>query len=119
MINVNPVAQQSATAVGQTPQGNLAAIGTLAMHGHGFNHSFTEHCVIIGMISVRADLNYQQGLNRMWSRRTRFDFYWPALAHLGEQSILNKEIYAQGTADDEAVFGYQSVLQNTVISRRL
>ena len=107
MINVNPVAQQSATAAGQTPQGNLAAIGTLAMHGHGFNHSFTEHCVIIGMISVRADLNYQQGLNRMWSRRTRFDFYWPALAHLGEQSILNKEIYAQGTADDEAVFGYQ------------
>lgn len=106
-ININPVAQQSATAAGQTPQGNLAAMGTLHMSGHGFNHSFTEHCVIIGMISVRADLNYQQGLNRMFSRRTRFDFYWPALSHLGEQAILNKEIYAKADANDPLVFGYQ------------
>lgn len=62
------------------------------------------------MCSLRADLNYQQGLNRMWSRQTRFDYYWPALSHLGEQAVLNKEIYAQGTAGgtaDDAVFGYQ------------
>ena len=111
-INVNPVAQTSSTVTtpAVSPQANLAAVGTLHMNGHGFNHSFTEHCVVIGMISVRADLNYQQGLNRMFSRRTRYDFYWPAFAHLGEQAILNKEIYAQGTANptqDAAVFGYQ------------
>ena len=106
-ININPVAQTSNTPVSGTPQGNLAAIGVMSMHGHGFNHSFTEHCVIIGMVSIRADLNYQQGLNRMWSRRTRFDFYWPALSHLGEQAVLNKEIYADGSANDALVFGYQ------------
>ena len=106
-INVNPVAQTGPTVTGQTPLANLAAVGTLQMHGHGFHTSFTEHCVIIGLVSVRADLNYQQGLNRMWSRRTRYDFYWPALSHLGEQAILNKEIYAQGTAADDNVFGYQ------------
>ncbi|QKI28937.1 VP1 [Kummerowia striata gokushovirus] len=108
-ISVSPVAQQSATDA-ESPQGNLAAMATLHMNGHGFNHSFVEHCVIIGMVAVRADLNYQQGLNRMFSRRTRFDFYWPALAHLGEQAILNKEIYAQGSGNptaDAAVFGYQ------------
>lgn len=107
MINVNPVAQTSAVAGQPTPQGNLAAMATLHMSGHGFNHSFTEHCVIIGMVSVRADLNYQQGLNRMFSRSTRFDFYWPALSHLGEQGILNKEIYADGSGNDALVFGYQ------------
>ena len=109
-INISPIPQQSATVAGQTPQANLAAIGTLHMDGHGFNHSFTEHCVVIGLIAVRADLNYQQGLNRMWRRRTRFDFFWPALAHLGEQAVLNSEIYAQGTAGagaDDLVFGYQ------------
>jgi len=105
-VNVNPVAQTSATD-GTSPQGNLAAIGTFAAHGHGFIKSFTEHCVIIGMVSARADLTYQQGLNRMFSRRTRWDFYWPALAHLGEQAILNKEIYAQGNATDEETFAYQ------------
>lgn len=109
-ITINPIAQTSATDSEPTPQGNLAAMGTLAMHGIGFTKSFTEHGVIIGMVCVRADLNYQQGLNRMWSRQTRFDYYWPALSHLGEQSILNKEIYAQGSADltaDAATFGYQ------------
>lgn len=105
-VNVNPVAQTSSTD-GTSPQGNLAAIGTFAAHGHGFIKSFTEHCIIIGMVSARADLTYQQGLNRMFSRRTRWDFYWPALAHLGEQAIKNKEIYAQGNATDELVFGYQ------------
>ena len=68
---------------------------------------FVEHGVIIGLLNVRADLTYQQGIPRMFSRRTRFDFYWPVLAHLGEQAILNKEIYAQGTAADDDVFGYQ------------
>lgn len=108
-VNVNPVAQTSSTDA-ESPQGNLAAIGTVGAHGHGFIKSFTEHCIIIGMVAARADLNYQQGLDRMFSRRTRWDFYWPALAHLGEQAILNKEIYAQGTANptaDAAVFGYQ------------
>ena len=73
----------------------------------GFNKSFTEHSVIIGMACVFADLNYQQGLNRMWSRQDRWDFYWPALAHLGEQAVLNQEIFAQGTSADTEVFGYQ------------
>lgn len=105
-VNVNPVAQTSSTDA-TSPQGNLAAVGTVGAHGHGFVKSFTEHCIVIGMVSARADLTYQQGLNRMYSRRTRWDFYWPALAHLGEQAILNKEIYAQGTAADDEAFGYQ------------
>ncbi len=105
-INVNPVAQTSSTDV-TSPQGNLAATGTLNVNGHGFTKSFTEHCILIGLVSVRADLNYQQGLNRMWSRSTRWDFYWPALAHIGEQTVLNKEIMYQDLPDDENVFGYQ------------
>ncbi len=107
MVNINPVAQTSET-VG-TAQGNLAAYGTVTLNNHGFTRSFTEHCVILGLVNVRADLTYQQGLDRMWSRRTRFDFYWPALAQIGEQTILNKEIYAQGSiqATDGQVFGYQ------------
>ena len=106
-VNINPIAQTSNTATAPTPLGNLAAMGTASMGGIGFTKSFTEHGVIIGLVSLRADLNYQQGLNRMFSRSTRFDFYWPALAHLGEQSVLNKEIYAQGTSDDALTFGYQ------------
>ena len=111
-VNVNPVAQTSATVQEQedTPQGNLAAFGTAMISNHGFTKSFTEHSIIIGLVSVRADLNYQQGLSRMFSRSTRWDFYWPALSHIGEQAVLNKEIFAQGsggpTADDQ-VFGYQ------------
>lgn len=105
-VNVNPVAQTSSTDA-TTPQGNLAAIGTVGAYGHGFVKSFTEHTLVIGLVSARADLTYQQGLDRMWSRRTRWDFFWPALAHLGEQAILNKEIYAQGNSDDNNVFGYQ------------
>lgn len=105
-ININQIAQtQSSDTV--TPQGNLAGIGTAVLDRHGFTRSFTEHCVILGFVSVRADLTYQQGLDRMWSRKTRYDFYWPALSHLGEQAILNKEIYAQGTAEDDDVFAYQ------------
>ncbi|QXP07922.1 MAG: major capsid protein [Arizlama microvirus] len=105
-ISVHPVTQTSSTDA-TTPQGNLAAFATASASGHGFTKSFTEHCVLIGLVCVRADLNYQQGLNRMFSRRTRWDYYWPALSHLGEQTILNKEIYAQGTSADEDVFGYQ------------
>lgn len=105
-ININPVQQTSATT-DTTPQGNLAAFGLTSSKIHGFTKSFVEHGYIIGLVNVRADLTYQQGLQRLWSRQTRFDFYWPALAHLGEQAVLNKEIYAQGTAADDEVFGYQ------------
>jgi hypothetical protein len=105
-ININPVAQTSSTDT-TTPQGNLSGYGTTGFTGHRFSKSFTEHSVVIGLACVFADLTYQQGLARHFSRQTRWDFYWPALAHLGEQAVLNKEIYAQGTADDDAVFGYQ------------
>ncbi|WNK12504.1 MAG: major capsid protein [Microvirus sp.] len=106
-VNISPIPQTSPTGTyASTPQGNLAAIGT-AVGQAGFAHSFTEHCLIIGLISVRADYTYQQGLNRMWSRKSRFDFYWPALSHIGEQTIMRKEIYADGTANDDIVFGYQ------------
>ena len=105
-ISINPVQQTSATN-DTTPQGNLAAFGVVSDSFHGFSKSFVEHGYVFGFVNVRADLTYQQGLNRMWSRQGRFDFYWPVLAHLGEQAVLNKEIYAQGTADDDKVFGYQ------------
>ncbi|AXH77319.1 MAG: major capsid protein [Microviridae sp.] len=95
-VIINPVTQTSGTATGvDTPQGNLAAYGVVGGDGNGFTKSFVEHGVIMGLVMVRADLSYQQGVNRMWSRRTRWDFYWPALSHLGEQAIYNKEIYAQ------------------------
>lgn len=106
-INLHQVPQTSATDGEPTPQGNLAAYGTASFGGHGFSKSFTEHGIILGLVSVRADLNYQQGLHRMWSRRTRFDFYWPALAMIGEQAVLSREIYCAGTANDTNVFGYQ------------
>lgn len=105
-ININTVVQTSSTD-STSPQGNISAFGVAGDNFHGFSRSFTEHGYIIGFVNIRADLTYQQGLNRMWSRRTRFDFYWPALAHLGEQAVLNKEIYADGTAADNDVFGYQ------------
>lgn len=110
-ISVTPVPQTSVTTA-TTPQGNLAGFGTFSGSNHGFTKSFTEHCLIIGMVSVRADLNYQQGLNRMWSRSTRWDFYWPALSHIGEQAVLNQEIYCvdpagAGAAQNAAAFGYQ------------
>ena len=109
-INITPVPQTSETgtlAPDGSPQGNLAGFGTAALNNHGFTKSFTEHCTLIGLINVRADITYQQGLNRMWSRQTRYDFYWPALSVIGEQSVLNQEIYATGTVGDEDVFGYQ------------
>ena len=108
-VSINPVAQTSATGLTEdtSPQGNLAAFGTALAYNHGFTYNATEHGVLIGLVSVRADLTYQQGLPRMWSRSTRYDFYFPAFATLGEQAVLNKEIYCTGTADDDDVFGYQ------------
>jgi hypothetical protein len=87
--------------------GQLGALATVASNKDGFTKSFTEHGIIIGLVSARADLTYQSGVNRMFSRRTKYDFYWPTLAHLGEQEVKNKEIYAQGTSADEGIFGYQ------------
>jgi len=109
-INISPIAQNSATGLSgsTTPIGNLAAFGTFLGREHGFTQSFVEHGYVIGLISVRADLTYQQGLRRHWSRSTRYDYYFPAFATLGEQSILNKEIYVTGnTTQDNQVFGYQ------------
>nr|QJB19097.1 MAG: major capsid protein [Microvirus sp.] len=106
VITVSPVPQTSED--GSTPQGNLAAFGTVSFQGHGFAKSFTEHGYILGLVSVRADLTYQTGLERHWSRQSRFDFYEPALAHLGEQAVLRKEIWVTGnTVNDNLVFGYQ------------
>ena len=108
-VNINPIAQTSGTSASgtTTPMGTLAAMGTALAHNHGFTYSATEHGVIIGIVSVRADLTYQQGLHRMWNRNTRYDFYFPAFATLGEQAILNEEIYVRGDANDTGVFGYQ------------
>lgn len=106
MININPVAQTSSTG-DVTPQGNLAAYGVSASKYHAFTKSFVEHGYIIGLLEVRADLTYQQGINKMWLRSTIYDWYWPTFSHLSEQAILNAEIYAQGTAEDKGVFGYQ------------
>lgn len=106
MINVNPIAQTSATD-NTSPQGNLSAYGVTAAKFHGFTKSFVEHGYIIGFVCARADLTYQQGINKMWLRSTVYDFYWPTFAHLGEQAIELREIYAQGTSADTTVFGYQ------------
>jgi hypothetical protein len=105
MINVNPIPQTSEGTT-SSPQGNLAAMGTAGIRGHGFNKSFTEHGVVIGMVCARADLTYQQGVNRMWLRQNKYDFYWPALSHIGEQAVTNREIYDNTETNDD-VFGYQ------------
>jgi hypothetical protein len=106
MMNINPVTQTSSTD-STTPQGNLAAYGLNAQRYHAFTKSFSEFGYVIGLINVRADLTYQQGINKMWLRSDVLDFYWPSFAHLGEQSIQNIEIYCQGNDDDKKVFGYQ------------
>lgn len=106
MVNVNPIAQTSATDT-TSPQGNLSAYGVTAAKFHGFTKSFVEHGYIIGFVCARADLTYQQGINKMWLRSTVYDFYWPTFAHLSEQAIELREIYAQGTKEDTTVFGYQ------------
>lgn len=106
MMNINPVTQTSSTD-STTPQGNLAAFGINAQRYHAFTKSFSEFGYVIGLINVRADLTYQQGVNKMWLRSDVLDFYWPSFAHLGEQTIQNIEIYCQGNDDDKKVFGYQ------------
>lgn len=106
MVNVNPIAQTSATD-NTSPQGNLSAYGVTAAKFHGFTKSFVEHGYIFGFVCARADLTYQQGINKMWLRSTVYDFYWPTFAHLGEQAIELREIYAQGSEADTTVFGYQ------------
>lgn len=108
-VTVNPIAQTSASGIAGTSTvlGEQAGIGYAVAQNHGFSHSFTEHGVILGLVNVRADLTYQNGIERMWFRRTQFDFYWPSLAHLGEQAIISAEIYADGSANDAEVFGYQ------------
>lgn len=104
-VNINPVVTTNASVANGV--GDTGAYSTTSINNHGFTKSFTEHCIILGFANVRADLTYQQGLNRAWSRQTRYDYYWPSLAQIGEQAVLNKEIYAQGTGADDDVFGYQ------------
>jgi hypothetical protein len=114
VINVHPVASTDSGGTDQV--GTLGAFGTASCQGHGFVKSFTEHGYIIGLANVRSDITYQQGLDKMWKRSTRWDHYWPALAHIGEQAIYKDEIYCQdptqdtgstGTPDNQRVFGYQ------------
>jgi hypothetical protein len=106
-INISPVVQQAPTTSGsQLGVGDLSGYGTFTIKGHGFNKSFVEHGIVMGLISIHMDLTYQEGLNRHFSHSTRYDIYWPSLAHLGEQAILNKEIYCDGSANDDLVFGY-------------
>lgn len=115
-MNVTPVHQANdvqrtdagAAKANSTWMGTLAGFGVAFATQHGFTKSFTEHGVLLGIVNVRADLTYAQGLERMWSRSTIYDFYWPSFAHLGEQAVLNKEIYlADNLAQNNAVFGYQ------------
>ena len=106
MINVSQVVQTSATDT-TSPQGNAAAISVTPFTENSFTKSFQEHGYVIGVCCIRNDNTYQQGLERMWSRSEKYDFYWPEFAHLGEQAVLNKEIFMQGKADDEKAFGYQ------------
>ncbi|WNK12498.1 MAG: major capsid protein [Microvirus sp.] len=107
-VNITPIAQQTQNGLtgSTTPLGTLAGIGTALARNHGFSRSFTEHGYIIGFVSVRADIAYQQGVRKMWSRSTRYDFFFPVFSMLGEQAVLNKEIYSDGSANDNAAFGY-------------
>lgn len=106
-ININQVLQTSGTAEGTTPQGTPVGQSLTTDTHHDFKKSFVEHGFVIGVMVARYRHTYQQGLERFWNRHTRFDYYWPVLANIGEQAILNKEIYVQGTDEDEEVFGYQ------------
>ncbi len=106
-INVNQIVQQSATQDGSTPQGTPVGLSLTTDNHYDFTKSFTEHGFVIGVMVARYDHTYQQGLDRLWSRRDRFDYYWPVFANIGEQAIKNKEIFAQGNSKDDEVFGYQ------------
>ena len=107
-VNIAPVPQTSATNLtgGSSPMGTLSAVGT-AVARHGFSHSFKEHGYVLGLVAIRNDKIYQQGLKRLWKRSTRYDFYLPVFAHLGEDSVFNYEIYCDGSANDSLTFGYQ------------
>ena len=109
-LNINPVTQTAPSLDDQTPQGNLAAFGTASTNQQdiGFNYSAKEHCVLLGFMSARADLTYQNGLNKMWTRNTKYDFYFPEFAHLGEQPIkLQELVYSATNATNDIIFGYQ------------
>ena len=106
-INVNQIVQQSATTTGSTPQGNPVGLSVTHDNADSFTRSFTEHGFVIGLMVARYPHTYQQGLERFWSRKTRFDYYFPVFANIGEQAVLNKEIYATGTDTDDKAFGYQ------------
>lgn len=106
-INMDQVVQTSNSGDGITPQGNTAAYSLTAFNESMFTKSFTEHGYIIGLACIRTEHTYQQGIERFWSRKKMLDYYFPTLANLGEQAILNKEIYAQGNTTDDEAFGYQ------------
>lgn len=106
-ININQVVQSSSTDASGTPQGNTAAYSLTSDNHSDFTKSFVEHGFLIGVMVARYRHTYQQGLERFWSRKDRFDYYFPVFANIGEQAIKNKEIYAQGTEKDDEVFGYQ------------
>jgi hypothetical protein len=105
-ININQVIQQSGTQSGTTPQGTVVGMSQTTDSHSDFIKSFTEHGFILGVMCARYDHTYQQGLERFWSRKDRFDYYWPVFANIGEQAVKNKEIYAQGNSEDDEVFGY-------------
>lgn len=105
-IRIRSVAQTESSDA-STPQGTLTGVGVMEGYGIGFTKSFTEHCTLLGLLCCTGDNNYQQGVERMWNRRTRYDFYIPSLAHLGEQEVLNKEIFVQNTSADDDTFNYQ------------
>lgn len=104
-IQIHTSVQTSGTTA-TSPQGNLVANGVAGGHV-GFRKSFVEHGYVIGLVNVYQDYTYQQGIDKMWSARGRFDYYWPTLAHLGEEAVYGKEIFADGTSGDDSVFGYQ------------
>jgi hypothetical protein len=107
-LNITPVAQTTyqGTPTDEDAKGSLSGFGTVSGR-HGFTKSFVEHGVLIGLANVRADITYSQGLERYWSKSTRYDFYYPVLATIGEQAVLNSEIWYNNDANDDAVFGYQ------------
>ncbi len=125
-LNQNTVAQTSQTTQGEngSPQANLSAYSTFSVQGNNIVHSFTEHGILLGICQIRADLSYQYGCDRALTRRTRYDFFWPEFAHLGDQEIRNKEIYAQGNEQDDEIFGYterygEYRIKNNLITGRL
>lgn len=108
-VNIHPVQQTSATGItgGSTVLGEQSATGTFSAYGHGFSSSFTEHGIVLGLLNIRSDMTYQQGIRRMFFRKSKFDYYWPQFNGLGEQAIFSKEIFSDGTAGDDTIFGYQ------------